>query len=532
MDPIVWDIRHGLPNQKYMQYVYHYILASRGKLIDPFALDTLSKVSEIYVPRSDVESEITQPGNRIVFSQEGGGKTTLARFLSSKATHQTLIVNLSLPEAKKWFSKGEEPEADSYSWTLPHLISRIFAAYWNQVIATPKKRGVYLPFLRSDREWMLKLRWFFRQYPPDNYLMIDDFELLTWLTSAIPHEPFGPQIRPQDVFTALIDFITVPFDLRKILSTVSFSWPYTKVRLIMDHTEGVTNFAISQLAHSIQALHELSLSGFEFCIFVNSKWEGQLTALPCIKSGYVSVYKLPQWDAQQLQGILDKRVIAHRDEFTDYETGVTNLGINRSGIPSGLLNQIKYVLTRCEPFSSDRDLRAVFVDERLSRWQTALPEARSVDERVKSTIDYLNDKFHSQQNALVLLLQTLSDSFHTYDNLHQRLRSLAAELSTLKSPSSTEQVIVSAEQTQDWVQLLTGLNPAVKYHFRRIITEGALRAYTQPTEFDAPIHALKLVRGLIAACAGCWPEHFPPPLNAHQLQEIVDLYWEEEKCDD
>lgn len=533
MDPIAWDIRYGLPNQKYIEYVYHYLLASNGAPIDPFALYVSDKVNEIYVSRSIIESEIVQPGNRIILGNEGGGGTTLARWLTGKVPSKTLAVNLSLPEAKVQFSESDGREDSTYPRALSRLIALVFGAYWNQIIAALSKRGVYLPFLRTDRAWMSKLRWFYRHYPPINYLVNDDFELLTWLSSDSSHDPFGPQVAPQDILRELINFITIPFDLSRLFSGTEFSWPYTKVQLIIDHTEKVINRSGDLLAHSIQALHGLYLPRFEFSVFSSSQWEKQVLALPCVKSGYVAIYELLRWNAEQLQSILDNRVmVLQREELMDYEGYITNLGVNRSGISSGLFSQLSDVLTGCDPFASDHNLRAVFIDKHLSQWRDDLPEARSIRERVEGTIAFLHDKFtDDRKNALVLLLQVLGTSINSGDSRHQVLINLSCKLENLKLQSSLKGIVEGVEQVGDWVKLLPGLQPAVRYHFRDIIVNGALRAYTQPTKFDAPIHALKLARGLIAACAGCWKERFSLPLNAHQLQEIINLYWEEEICD-
>lgn len=414
MNSIASEIRYGLPNQKYIEYASRNLLGGNAS-VDPFAPFVLDKADNIYISRAYVESELIRSGSRIVLGNKGSGVTALVRWLtkemlySSRATrYQTLIVNLS-PLDNDAQVQQDEPPADRWCrlWTGKRLISRIFDAYWKQMIVEPLYRATLLPHLRRDKEWMLKLHWFYHHYPPCQYQLISDFELLTWLYSTPTYPPFDPHIDDQDVLTALLRFITgVPFNPREVFGK-KFRWPYRKVRLIVDFTGNMVAQTASGLTHCIQVLCALSLPQFEFIVFANTNLDKQIRQLHCVKSGDVSIYALPPWNGAELQRILDERIVAYGGEFRDYAGNVTN-----------------------------------------------------------------------------------------------------------------------------WADSLPGLVPAVQYHFRQIVIDGALRAYERPTNYDAPIHALKLARGLVAACAGCWEDRYPPPLNAYQLREIIDLYWEEERCDD
>lgn len=63
-----------------------------------------------------------------------------------------------------------------------------------------------------------------------------------------------------------------------------------------------------------------------------------------------------------------------------------------------------------------------------------------------------------------------------------------------------------------------------------LITEGGVRVYELPAQdVDAPIHALRLARCLLAALAGQWESAFPPPLSARDLEDLVNRYWEGQK---
>jgi hypothetical protein len=70
------------------------------------------------------------------------------------------------------------------------------------------------------------------------------------------------------------------------------------------------------------------------------------------------------------------------------------------------------------------------------------------------------------------------------------------------------------------------LTPRAKSILIKTIVEGARQTYERHDDIDAPIHALRLARGLIAACAGCWEEDgYIPPIDHVHLQKLVRIYW-------
>lgn len=103
---------------------------------------------------------------------------------------------------------------------------------------------------------------------------------------------------------------------------------------------------------------------------------------------------------------------------------------NMAGIPAQLFNRIRQALLDCGPFDTDRQLRAVFADSRLSPWRHNLPQADSLTGRVDALIDFLHTKQRgdTRANALVLFLQVLSERLDPGDACHHRLKELAAEL--------------------------------------------------------------------------------------------------------
>ncbi len=99
-----------------------------------------------------------------------------------------------------------------------------------------------------------------------------------------------------------------------------------------------------------------------------------------------------------------------------------------------LHRQVRQTLLQCGPFDSNRGVRAVFVDARLSPWRAGLPEAFSRAERVDAVIAYLLDQYNRDgENALLLFLHVLSDRSHPADACHRQLRELADALSRQSS---------------------------------------------------------------------------------------------------
>lgn len=95
-----------------------------------------------------------------------------------------------------------------------------------------------------------------------------------------------------------------------------------------------------------------------------------------------------------------------------------------------LLKQLRRVLTRCGPFEEERELRALFVDERLALWQEDLPHANSPGARVDLLVEYLYDKYHRDhaENGLVLFLAVLQDSLSEADACHEEVERLGRRL--------------------------------------------------------------------------------------------------------
>jgi hypothetical protein len=100
-----------------------------------------------------------------------------------------------------------------------------------------------------------------------------------------------------------------------------------------------------------------------------------------------------------------------------------------AGIPSHLLISLRKGLADCEQFETNRSLRNVFADERLTPWRDSLPQADGIAERVDSAIGYLHDKKHRDgSNALISLLLALAEGMDEGDDRREKLFSLANQL--------------------------------------------------------------------------------------------------------
>jgi hypothetical protein len=100
-----------------------------------------------------------------------------------------------------------------------------------------------------------------------------------------------------------------------------------------------------------------------------------------------------------------------------------------AGMAPDLYSRLRAALLDCGPFGSEGELRAVFVDQRISPWRNHLPAAGNPMQRVEAIISFLYNQYSvAQENALVLLLKVLSEQNDPADVCQQRLAQLADEL--------------------------------------------------------------------------------------------------------
>lgn len=98
-------------------------------------------------------------------------------------------------------------------------------------------------------------------------------------------------------------------------------------------------------------------------------------------------------------------------------------------IPPKLLKQARETLIDCGHFSSNQQVRQLFIDQRISHWRDEIPEAGTVIDRVNAFIDMMWRKYDKGgNNGLVLFLLVLSDNVHPTDACYQRIIYLGERL--------------------------------------------------------------------------------------------------------
>ena len=98
-------------------------------------------------------------------------------------------------------------------------------------------------------------------------------------------------------------------------------------------------------------------------------------------------------------------------------------------IPPELTHRLYETLLRCGPFDSDRTLRPLFVDARLSAWRDLLPEASSRVERARAIVEALSERENPNgDNALALLLRVIAENTPPGDACRGQLATLAEEV--------------------------------------------------------------------------------------------------------
>ncbi|MBN1876740.1 MAG: NACHT domain-containing protein [Anaerolineae bacterium] len=103
--------------------------------------------------------------------------------------------------------------------------------------------------------------------------------------------------------------------------------------------------------------------------------------------------------------------------------------IEGTSISPGLVSRLHRALLATGVFDSDGDMRAVFVDRRISRWRDEVPEGKNSASRVRKVIScLLPQASHAGENALVLLLHVLRDQMEPEDARYRTLATLADEL--------------------------------------------------------------------------------------------------------
>jgi hypothetical protein len=126
------------------------------------------------------------------------------------------------------------------------------------------------------------------------------------------------------------------------------------------------------------------------------------------------------------------------------------------GIPANQKQRLIDVLLRCGGFTSQVQVKAIFIDARLSPWRNKLPEGNSPTERVNLVIEFLSDKFSDRdENALVLFLRVLSELCSSSDACHKALIDLANEIEQVLTVDSVKR-IRQQHSGETWIEQRKG----------------------------------------------------------------------------
>jgi len=104
-------------------------------------------------------------------------------------------------------------------------------------------------------------------------------------------------------------------------------------------------------------------------------------------------------------------------------------------ISANTFKSLRAALLQCGPFESNQKLRAVFAHPSLQPWQTGLPEAENVMDRVDILIDYLKKAhLNTGQPVLPIFLRILAERYDPQNLCHSLLSDLARELEQPYAP--------------------------------------------------------------------------------------------------
>ena len=492
---IACGIRHSLPDEAYYHFVNQYLRTqSNDSLDDPFMVCLPSKnVEQFYVPRDGVVSQILRRGCIVIVGQSGSGKTILWQSLG-KSTKNILRVRLILNN-----STALKQDLESF------LAYHIFRAYRKRLLAPSTEITPHLSNLIPNPQWV---NTFHRlQY----HCHLRSQKRISGTRSDCENRRFferSPSITSSiDVLRKLCSFIVHPPGYEHVFGKPSLEWPYKAIEVFLDCDDDLSDETFPGLIQSLQRICAMSSDIPDIKLFINRDQEALIDRANFSDIGFF--YTLPPWRPEELYNLLITRL--GRSEHT---YGAETL---ERGIPPDILNKLREVLSRCPEFETDKQLSAVFIDARIAGWRYGLPEAPSLQARVNAVSDYLFRLYNTKgENVLILFLSVLSDLRTSSDQLYLQLCELINDLGRtdpywLKIPVSA----LAYDARSDFVQ---------------IIVDGALRAYTQSTKFDAPIHALRLAHEFVAACIQ--KDQRVKRLDVNQLKLIVERYWtEEEKCD-
>ena len=99
-----------------------------------------------------------------------------------------------------------------------------------------------------------------------------------------------------------------------------------------------------------------------------------------------------------------------------------------TGLPGELCDRLELTLLTCAPINAT-ELRALFVDNRVSQWKGDIPITQSPVTRARTIIETLFSQENTlHENALILLLYVLRDRTDINNSCYRRLSLLAQDI--------------------------------------------------------------------------------------------------------
>ena len=168
------------------------------------------------------------------------------------------------------------------------------------------------------------------------------------------------------------------------------------------------------------------------------------------------------------------------------------------GIPPDIMKRLRVVLSACSQLESDKALRAMFVDSRLSPWRYSVNEAPNVWTRVDFLISDLESKAHTafKQNALILFLQVVYEHTPEGDALREQLGDLAVELAQALSYAPPPLALDNIRRSHALFQQLpdpseSNFDPSAEIATTRPVVSGTSPREISPRIFTQKLEALR-----------------------------------------
>ncbi|MDM8531581.1 response regulator [Anaerolineales bacterium HSG25] len=102
----------------------------------------------------------------------------------------------------------------------------------------------------------------------------------------------------------------------------------------------------------------------------------------------------------------------------------------KHGISPKLIENLEQEMINSMLFDRMDEFRSLFIDARIYSWRDKIPEANNALNRVRAVMAQFHNQYSegTKKNALVLLLQVLSDRIDSTEACHRRLAELADQL--------------------------------------------------------------------------------------------------------